>query len=70
MGFDEISWLIRWTLEHCDDFDCARGYLNTTWINALGYITLAGTKENEGVIITRNLTGAANEAVLDDENWF
>jgi len=61
LGADEISWLIRWVLVNCEDFDCAREYLSDTLINSIGYITLAGTKRNEGVIITRDRFGVANE---------
>jgi len=46
--------------------------LRNSWTNSLVYFTLAGTKENEGVIITRNLLNVAHEDKLDVQNgkWF
>ena len=43
-GYNEVSWLIRSTLEHCNDFKCAHSKLTRTKIDALGYIILAGTQ--------------------------
>ena len=59
-GFDEISWLIRNCLEKCETYECARKYLEKGKINALGYIILAGTKGDEGVVISRNRLNAAH----------
>ena len=46
--------------------------LKTTWTNSLVYFILAGTKGNEGVIISRNLLNVAHEERLDVKNgkWF
>lgn len=56
----------------CDDYDCAYKNLKTKRINALGYLILAGVKENEGVIISRNRLGVAHEDKLDAKNgkWY
>jgi hypothetical protein len=64
-GYKEISWIVREALESCDDYDCAYNHLKTTEINALGYIILAGTKDDEGVIISRDRDGAAHEDHLN-----
>lgn len=64
-GYKEISWLIRETLTKCDAYDCAYNHLRSTDINALGYIILAGTKDEEGVIISRNREGPAHEDHLN-----
>jgi hypothetical protein len=71
-GLEEASWLTRNALETCDDFECARSLLKNTWTNSLVYFTLAGTKDDEGVIISRNLHDVAHEEKLDVENgkWF
>lgn len=69
-GYQEISWLIRKTLENCDDFDCAYVNLKHEPINALGYITLAGLKDEEGVIFTRNHLGSAHEDHLNVTHWY
>jgi len=71
-GYKEISWVVRETLNKCEDYDCAYEHLKNTEINALGYIILAGTKENEGVVISRNRIGAAHEDHLNVTNgtWY
>lgn len=67
-GYYKISWLIRETLEKCDSYDCAHDMLSTTEINALGYIILAGTKSNEGAVLSRNRLSVAHEDKLNVEN--
>ncbi len=42
-GVDQISWLIRKTLENCEDYECAYKQFSKKTINSLGYITIAGT---------------------------
>lgn len=71
-GFSQISWLVRETLENCNDFDCAHSKLSQTKINGLGYIILAGTNENEGVVMSRDRMATANENVLNSTNgkWY
>ena len=69
-GHTEISWLIRSTLDACDTFECAHKMLRDTPIDAYGYIALAGVKEDEGVIISRNRYGAAHEDFLNSTRWF
>ena len=64
-GYSEISWLIRETLTVCSDFDCAYYKLKDDPINALGYIILAGTKDDEGVIISRNRFDSAHRTWLN-----
>jgi len=39
-------------------------------IIAPGYIILAGMKENEGMVISRNHLGPAHIEQLSNENWF
>lgn len=53
-GYKTISWSIRETFERCDTFECAQVYLSETPIIAVGYIIIAGVKDYEGVIISRN----------------
>ena len=71
-GYKEISWVVRETFSMCDDYECAYNHLRNTDINALGYIILAGTKEGEGVVISRNRRGPAHEAHLNVNNgtWY
>jgi N-acylethanolamine-hydrolysing acid amidase len=69
-GVQEISWLIRKTLENCPDYDCAYKNLANQEINALGYIILAGVKENEGVVISRNRNGPAHEEHINATQWY
>jgi len=53
-GFDEPSWLIRETIERCDDYDCAYNYLRNVPTTSYAYLILAGVKDNEGVIFARS----------------
>ena len=64
-GFDEQSWLIRRTLEHCSDYDCAHNYLANVPTTSVGYYILAGTKGEEGVIIARDNWGPAHQTYLN-----
>jgi hypothetical protein len=71
-GYTEISWAIRDTLTTCDTYECAYKKLSTADISALGYIILAGTKGDEGVVMTRDRFGVAHEEHLNetDGTWF
>ena len=69
-GTQEISWLIRSTFETCDNYECAYKKLGHEKICALGYIILAGTKNDEGVVISRNRVGAAHEEHLNATQWY
>ena len=64
-GYQEISWLIRKTFEHCDNYDCAYKNLRSQPINALGYIILAGTEDDQGVVLTRAHIKTAHEEHLN-----
>ena len=59
-------------METCDDFKCAHPMLRDPAINALAYVILAGIKDDEGVIISRDLDGMANERWLDSSKgiWY
>jgi len=69
-GHSEISWLLRSTLDQCDTYQCAFDMLKGTPIDAFGYIVLAGVKEDEGAIISRNRYGAAHVDQLNSTRWF
>lgn len=71
-GYNEQSWLIRETLDTCKDWNCAHEKLRDTPVDSLGYFILAGTKQDEGVIIARNNRGPAHETFLNssDGTWF
>jgi hypothetical protein len=71
-GYTEISWLVRDVLTECYTYDCAYERLTTTPISAYGYLILAGTKDDEGVVISRNRFDAAHIDRLNstDDKWF
>mmetsp|Transcript_4953 Transcript_4953/g.7413 ORF Transcript_4953/g.7413 Transcript_4953/m.7413 type:complete len:401 (+) Transcript_4953:25-1227(+) len=71
-GFREQSWIIRDSLESCGDWDCAYDKLRNEPFNALGYIILAGVKDDEGVVISRKRFGPAHEDFLNTTNgtWY
>lgn len=64
-GYNEISWVIRDTLETCESYECAYNAFKSKKVNALGYIILAGTKADEGVVISRNRLNVAHEDKLN-----
>ena len=71
-GYSEISWLIRETLTVCSDFDCAYYKLKDDPVCALGYIILAGTHGDDGVVISRNRFDSAHRTWLNSSinQWF
>jgi hypothetical protein len=69
MGYKEISWITREALILCDDFECAFNYLIQTPIIASGYLIMAGTKNYEGAIISRDRFGAAHVDMLSNKTW-
>jgi len=65
-----ISWLIREALTKCGSYECAVSMLTSEPIIAPGYIILAGTKEYEGMVISRNHFGPAHIEQLSIDNWY
>jgi hypothetical protein len=70
IGYKEISWITREALIQCDDFECAFNHLVSTPIIAPGYLILAGTKDYQGAVISRDRLGAAHVEMLSAKNWF
>lgn len=70
MSYSQPAWVIRDTLEVCNDYACAFEKLSTEPLIAPGYFIVAGLKENEGAIISRDRFGAANITTLTDNKWF
>lgn len=60
MGYTQTGWSIRDTLAQCHNYDCAVSKLSTQRHIAPSYIIIAGTKGNEGAIITRDRFSVAN----------
>ena len=57
-------------MEACNDYECAVNMLsNTTTCNG-GYFIVAGTKLNEGVVISKSRFNVANITNLTDTNWY
>lgn len=69
-GSQQVSKLIRDTLIECGDYNCAFNRLSSVGIICPGYLIIAGTKGNEGAVITRDRDGIAHLDQLTDENWF
>ena len=69
-GIAQTSWTIRDALESCSDYDCAYYIMTSVEFVAPCYIVIAGTKGNEGVVITRDRQGIANVTTLSDEKWY
>lgn len=56
--------LARETMIECHDYQCAKNKLATKTLIAGGYYILAGMKENEGVIITRDRNSVVDRTEL------
>mmetsp|Transcript_3172 Transcript_3172/g.2126 ORF Transcript_3172/g.2126 Transcript_3172/m.2126 type:complete len:103 (+) Transcript_3172:523-831(+) len=69
-GSNEVSWLLRDVLETCNDFECALNNLITTPIITPAYLITAGTKANEGAVISRDRNGAAHVEMLTADRWY
>jgi len=62
--------LNRDVLANCADFECALNTLMTSPIITPAYIIVAGIKNYEGAVISRNRFGVAHIEMLSEENWF
>ena len=71
-GFYQNSWQIRQALISCDNFDCAHRILAFEPMPSMGYNTLAGVKDDEGVVISRDRFGPAHQDWLNSTagKWF
>jgi hypothetical protein len=70
MGFTEISWACREALRECDSFDCAERFMSTQKVNSDSYVIIAGTKGNQGVVLTRSRYQVLHKDSLSDSKWF
>jgi len=59
-GYAQISTLIKDTLIKCKSYDCAVEEFSSVPIIGPGYLTVAGTKDYEGVVITRDRFSVAH----------
>ena len=59
-GYTQVASLLRETLEKCDNYTCALAKLQNDYTCAPVYFILAGTKDYEGVVISRGQQGTAN----------
>jgi hypothetical protein len=62
--------LIRETLEACEDFECALKKLSNDTVVTGAYFILAGVKDNDAVVISRDRMGAAHVERISEENWY
>ncbi|UMM21571.1 hypothetical protein L5515_003190 [Caenorhabditis briggsae] len=67
-----VSFFIRDVLEHQKSYAAAVETLSNTHLFSPSYIIVAGTKKNEGVVISRNRWSAANvyQLNMDANQWF
>lgn len=69
-GYKMTVSLLRDTLEQCDTYECAVNKIANETIVTMGYFIVAGTKGNEGVVISKDRIGFANIANLTDTQWY
>jgi len=70
MGNPEIGIATRDAIEACPDFDCMQETWSATQTAVPMYLILAGTKDNQGVVVSKSEKGIANIRTLDDKTWY
>jgi len=69
-GWPTVSWMIRTTLLKAETYDEAlKIFLEKPSISG-SYIIMAGTKPNEGAVITRGRKNAEDVITLNETAWF
>lgn len=69
-GYKQNTKLIRDTLTNCKDFACAFDDLSNVEVIAPSYFIVAGLKDNEGAVITRDRFSVAHLDQLTNDKWF
>lgn len=69
-GYKQNMKLIRDTLQECSTYDCAYDKLANTPQIAASYYAIAGSKNKQGAVITKDRTGPAHIDQLSEENWY
>ena len=71
-GYAQAGTLIRETLEQCDNYTCALAKLQNDYIAAPVYYILAGTKDFEGAVISRDQKGPVKGSprFLNSTTWY
>ena len=69
-GHTETGVAVREVFSECEDYDCAVSKLCSVRIIAPVYFTIAGVKDNEGMVMSRNADGIANIHNLDENTWY
>lgn len=69
-GLPEIGIATRDAMTSCATFDCMHDTISAMNTVVPMYIIMAGTEANQGVVISKNDNGVANERVLDDDTWY
>jgi len=70
LGFPDPTWLIRDAFEECTSWDCAVLKFQGAWTISPSYMIVAGVKENEAAVISRDRFSAANTKVLEGDEWY
>jgi N-acylethanolamine-hydrolysing acid amidase len=70
MGYSQNMKLIRDTLQECSTYDCAFKKLTYTPQIAPSYFAIAGSKNKQGAVITKDRMGPAHIDLLTPDNWY
>lgn len=65
LGVQRTTMMIRDVAIKCEDFQCAVDYVMKTSTTTPAYYTIAGIKENEGIIITKDRFSVVHVEKLD-----
>ena len=69
-GAQQVTKLTRDTLLTCNDYKCAYDKLSTSTVISPCYLIIAGTKDYEGAVITKDRTTVAHVDQLSENRWY
>jgi hypothetical protein len=71
-GYAQVASVLRETLEKCENYTCALAKLQNDYTSAPVYFILAGIKDYEGVVISRDQDGPVKNGLqfLDQNTWY
>ena len=69
-GLPEIGIATRDAMTSCGSFECVKDTMSSIKTVVPMYIIMAGTEENQGIVISKGENGMDNLRTLDEENWY
>lgn len=69
-GLPEIGVMIRYAMTDNKDFESVQAAVAASRTVVPMYIIMAGTKENQGIVLSKDEYGVADLKQLDADNWY